>query len=52
MEQKGLIVVGWYHSHPISEPKPSEIDIISQRNYQEIVQMDTGEEPCIGIILS
>ena len=27
MEQKGLSAVGWYHSHPVSEPKPSQNDV-------------------------
>ena len=53
MEAKELQVVGWYHSHPVSEPKPSQPDILSQRKYQEAVrQKDMSEEPCIGVIVS
>ena len=52
MKEKKLTLVGWYHSHPISEPKPSHSDIISQKEYQELVRRSTGEEPSIGIIIS
>ncbi|KAG1533173.1 hypothetical protein G6F51_012750 [Rhizopus arrhizus] len=33
-EQKGLDVVGWYHSHPTFEPQPSIRDIENQTSYQ------------------
>lgn len=33
-EQKGLHVVGWYHSHPTFEPEPSIRDIENQTSYQ------------------
>lgn len=33
-EQKGLQVVGWYHSHPTFEPEPSIRDIETQGSYQ------------------
>lgn len=33
-EQKGLRVVGWYHSHPTFEPEPSIRDIENQTSYQ------------------
>lgn len=32
--QKGLDVVGWYHSHPTFEPQPSIRDIENQTSYQ------------------
>lgn len=51
MYKKGLILVGWYHSHPISEPKPSHNDVISQRTYQEALRRPNGDEPCIGVII-
>lgn len=35
-EQKGLHVVGWYHSHPTFEPEPSIRDIENQTSYQVI----------------
>ena len=50
MKQKGLIVVGWYHSHPNCEAKPTESDIICQKSYQEAVQRDDGDELCIAVI--
>ncbi len=45
MQAKDYQVVGWYHSHPVSEPKPSQNDILSQKKYQDAV-------PCVGIIVS
>lgn len=36
-EQKGLHVVGWYHSHPTFEPEPSIRDIENQTSYQVIL---------------
>lgn len=33
-EEKGLSVVGWYHSHPTFEPEPSIRDIENQGMYQ------------------
>ena len=45
--------MGWYHSHPISEPKPSQQDILAQKSYQVAMQLaESGEEPCIGLIIS
>jgi hypothetical protein len=32
--ERGLTVVGWYHSHPTFEPTPSIRDIENQVNYQ------------------
>lgn len=32
--EKGLNVVGWYHSHPTFEPHPSIRDIENQTSYQ------------------
>ena len=45
MAAKDFQLVGWYHSHPVSEPKPSQSDILSQKKYQDTV-------PCVGIIVS
>ena len=53
MKEKELHVVGWYHSHPVSEAKPSQSDILSQRKYQEAVRLkESSTEPCIGVIVS
>ena len=34
IEQAGLVVIGWYHSHPTFEPIPSVIDITNQAIHQ------------------
>ena len=45
--------MGWYHSHPASEPKPSQNDIFAQKRYQEAIQLaENREEPCVGLIIS
>jgi protein MYSM1 len=36
VEQEGLRVVGWYHSHPVFEPTPSGVDVDNQLNYQNL----------------
>ena len=36
IENHGLKIVGWYHSHPTFDVMPSVIDIDNQVNYQEI----------------
>ena len=35
IEQHGLTVVGWYHSHPVFQPDPSVRDIENQSKYVE-----------------
>ncbi|KAI8374315.1 uncharacterized protein BYT42DRAFT_615489 [Radiomyces spectabilis] len=52
-EQKGLTVVGWYHSHPTFEPHPSVRDIENQASYQTLFRdKSTGDEPFIGVIVT
>ncbi|KAI8897885.1 hypothetical protein BC833DRAFT_526547 [Globomyces pollinis-pini] len=51
-QAKGLIVVGWYHSHPTFEPNPSIRDIENQANYQALFKRHDSIEPFIGIIVS
>ena len=46
------MLAGWYHSHPVSQPKPSHNDVISQKAYQEFVRSSTGDEPLVGFIIS
>jgi len=41
---EGLEVVGFYHSHPISEPRPSTYDI-QRAYYPEAVYVIVGVEP-------
>lgn len=51
--QRGLILVGWYHSHPSYQPDPSLQDIQNQLRYQSILQHEnTSYGPCLGIIVS
>ena len=49
---RGLVVVGWYHSHPYSEPRPSQNDVLSHKKYQDALTNKSGEEPCVGLIIS
>lgn len=52
MGERGLIPVGWYHSHPIFEARPSAKDNENQRNYQALCRdADTGLEPWVGAIV-
>ena len=50
--QRGLILVGWYHSHPTYQPDPSIQDISNQLKYQSILQHEGAPYgPCLGIIV-
>nr|SVE73415.1 EOG090X020Z [Daphnia atkinsoni] len=54
MENSGLCLVGWYHSHPISPPTPTVQDIDTQLEHQ-LKLKGTGEQgyrPCVAMILS
>jgi hypothetical protein len=52
MAAKGLSPVGWYHSHPIFEARPSLKDNENQRNYQALCRdPDSGLEPWVGAIV-
>ena len=49
----GLVVVGWYHSHPLFQPDPSVTDINNQQQYQTLMRDEkSGFEPFIGLIVS
>ncbi|KAI8051640.1 hypothetical protein BDF22DRAFT_691578 [Syncephalis plumigaleata] len=50
--ERGLAVVGWYHSHPTFEPTPSIRDIENQVNYQTLFRHDSGQEPFVGVIVN
>lgn len=54
--EKGLVVVGWYHSHPNTFPHPSVADIRKQLQYQKQFltnRRGQGEySPCVGLIIS
>ena len=52
MEERGLVPIGWYHSHPVFEPRPSAKDNENQRNYQALCRdSSTGLEPWVGAIV-
>lgn len=48
----GLILVGWYHSHPFSQASPSVKDIDCQMSYQ-LCMKGSGSNyfPCVGVII-
>ncbi|XP_052211847.1 MPN domain-containing protein-like isoform X3 [Dreissena polymorpha] len=54
MCNKGMMLVGWYHSHPYCQPEPSVRDIECQMSYQ--LQMKNNKSstyyPCVAIINS
>lgn len=52
MENSGLSLVGWYHSHPMVPPTPTVQDIDTQLEYQ-LKLKGTGEQgyrPCVAMI--
>ena len=52
LRQKGLRVVGWYHSHPVFRPEPSLRDIENQQNFQHFNRDEhSGSEPFVGFII-
>ncbi|XP_044271707.1 deubiquitinase MYSM1-like [Tribolium madens] len=49
IHNRGLDVLGWFHSHPTFAPEPSQQDLETQQD----VQMWIGTtSPCLGVILS
>ena len=52
MERHGLVLVGWYHSHPLSSPSPTVLDIDAQLEYQLKLKGtgDQGYRPCVAMI--
>lgn len=52
MKARGLVVVGWYHSHPTYQADPSVRDIAAQQHYQKCLKMEKSTyEPCLGFIV-
>ncbi|KAG1677833.1 hypothetical protein FOA52_008597 [Chlamydomonas sp. UWO 241] len=52
MEARGQRCVGWYHSHPVFEPNPSQKDMENQRNYQALFRDPAcHQEPFVGLIV-
>ena len=43
-------MLGWYHSHPIFEVNPSNIDIDNQKQQQDMFFND-NEKPFVGFIV-
>ena len=53
MDARGFAPVGWYHSHPIFVPVPSQKDADNQRNYQALFRCpQSGLEPFVGAIVA
>jgi len=52
MEKLGLILVGWYHSHPTFAASPSLKDIDAQLDHQMKLKgvSDSSYTPCVGLI--
>lgn len=44
-----LNLLGWFHSHPMFAPEPSQQDLDTQKGLQKWIG---NEKPCVGIILS
>ena len=52
IQKDHLVVVGWYHSHPIFEPDPSLIDVEYQSNYQLLFSDESLRiDPFVGLIV-
>jgi len=53
IEERGLRVVGWYHSHPTFRPNPSVRDLTNQQSYQTLFRDHRNRiEPFVGAIVS
>uniref|UniRef100_A0A1D2AG52 Myb-like, SWIRM and MPN domain-containing protein 1 n=1 Tax=Auxenochlorella protothecoides TaxID=3075 RepID=A0A1D2AG52_AUXPR len=53
MSARGQAAVGWYHSHPVFEARPSQKDNENQRNYQALCHdPEAGLAPWVGAIVS
>ena len=52
LQDAGLSVVGWYHSHPTFQPDPSITDLENQSAYQSMYRAEcAGPAPFIGLIV-
>ena len=49
-ESRGQTIWGWYHSHPIFDTNPSNIDICNQNMYQKIFD-NHDKKPFVGFIV-
>ncbi|RXG53870.1 Histone H2A deubiquitinase MYSM1 [Armadillidium vulgare] len=50
IQEKGMEVVGWYHSHPSFVPNPSQKDLDTQSQFQK--WFSKNGSPFIGLIIS
>lgn len=52
IEERGLIPVGWYHSHPMLPAAPSLRDIDKQLDHEMHMKgsSDSSYTPCVGVI--
>lgn len=52
MKARDMILVGWYHSHPASQPNPTVQDLHAQKQFQLALRNDDStQEPCLGLII-
>jgi hypothetical protein len=53
IDKAGMVIVGWYHSHPVFKPEPSVCDAENQQQYQHLFKDQTSlDEPFLGIIIA
>lgn len=51
--KESMVIVGWYHSHPLFGPTPSMCDVTNQANYQLFFRdHDNNIDPFVGLIVS
>ena len=50
IESRDQKLWAWYHSHPIFETNPSQVDIRNQDNYQKMFSKDK-DQPFVGFIV-
>ncbi|CDW84650.1 histone h2a deubiquitinase mysm1 [Stylonychia lemnae] len=50
IQQKGMHILGWYHSHPKFEVNPSHIDVDNHNAYQKMFQQEG--QSFLGLIIS
>lgn len=49
IHEKGLDILGWFHTHPTFAPEPSQQDLETQQTLQQWIG---NKKPCVGVILS
>ena len=51
MNARKLRLVGWYHSHPDFEARPTYQDVVLQKKYQATVSNLAEDEACIAFVI-